>query len=415
MKTRIHYHSDCVFFAGCENMLVNFFQDEALMDKYEVSFGYRYSAEYETGFRSRVRGNNFRSLPLRLLDFDSFIGGINSSRSGTAASGLKLVLYLLQARLFFILWDTIILYRQFRKLDIDLLHINNGGYPGACSCIAAVFAAKLLRIEPVIFVVNNVASDYSRPHRWLDRPLDRLVSRCVSKFITGSRYAGDILQKTLGLPDGKLCHMHNGIFSRQITESRQEVYRRLGLDEKVFTIAIVALLEKRKGHIYALSALEHLRESGRDMPCLIIEGSGPEAEELKKYVADKGLAGHVRFIGTEKNVFNLMNAVDCIILPSISNEDFPNVVLEAMGLGKAVIATRIAGIPEQIEHMKTGILVDPQDPVAIAESIGALMADRGLAGSLGESARAAFAAEFTAKQAVARYCDLYDDLLRSRN
>ena len=66
MVKKIHYHSDCHFFAGCENMLVNFFDSKELNDKFKVSFSYRKSIEYEKGLNSRVKSKIIR-YPLNFL------------------------------------------------------------------------------------------------------------------------------------------------------------------------------------------------------------------------------------------------------------------------------------------------------------------------------------------------------------
>jgi glycosyltransferase involved in cell wall biosynthesis len=120
----------------------------------------------------------------------------------------------------------------------------------------------------------------------------------------------------------------------------------------------------------------------------------------------------VVFIAHEEHIFNLMNASDCIVLPSIRDEDLPNVILEAMSLGKPVIASRLAGIPEEIDNA-SGILVPPGDPRALAEAILRLMDDGTLRASLGSGARDRFLAEFTQGKALDRYFTLYGQVMEA--
>ena len=68
---KIHYHSDCSFFAGCENMLTNFFNSDDFRKQYDVSFSYRDSESYTQGFKKRVKGN-LPIYPLFLLDLTNF-------------------------------------------------------------------------------------------------------------------------------------------------------------------------------------------------------------------------------------------------------------------------------------------------------------------------------------------------------
>jgi len=272
-------------------------------------------------------------------------------------------------------------------MKIELLHINNGGHPGACSCISAVLAANLSRIPQIVYVVNNLAVPYTSPLRWLDYPLDKFIVKSVSMFVTGSNYAKQRLISVLKTPIVEALSIHNGIARRSITENRTEVLKRLEIDLDSIVITIVAVLEERKGHIILLKALEALKRQGIDkLPVILIEGIGPTFDGLQLFVREYDLHRHVKFIGCEKNVFNVMNASDIIVLSSLYNEDFPNVVSEAMGLGKPVIVSRLAGTPEQIESMQDGILVEPGDVNELAQAIKKLLSNFDLRQNLGINA-----------------------------
>lgn len=411
MKPSIYFYSDCPFFAGCENMLANFFNDDSLAGRYRITFVYRYSARYESGFRERVK-KVVDSVPLKLLNIGDYTGDIAFKPARLA---IKTVFSLFLVKYWFILWNTIVLYRVFRKEGIGLLHINNGGYPGAYSCMSAVFAARLAGIKRVVYVVNNVAFSYRSFRRWLDYPLDRFVAGTVSVFITGSEYARARLVHVLRLPFGKALSIHNGIQPRAVTEGREEVLRRLGVEQGRLLIVAVAVLEERKGHVYLLKAVQRLIGQGYGAGItVIIEGSGTLLESLKAFVIEAGLSENVRFIGNEANVFNLLNAADVVVLPSIADEDFPNVVIEAMCLGKVVIASRISGTPEQIAHMESGILVEPMDVHGLADAVRLVADDEHLRNRLGRNAADRFREKFSAKAAVEKYCKLYDNLFNQR-
>jgi len=409
MKPHIHFHSDCSFFAGCENMLVNFFQNDQFLQDYRVSFSYRYSSAYDAGFKSRVT-RQFETMPLRLLDTDLF----NTISFMPARLTAKVISRVVLLKYWFVLWNTFVLYRAFGKNKIDMLHINNGGYPGAYSCMAAVFAAKLRGIRRIVYVVNNVAFPYGSVYRRLDYPLDRIVMKTVSVFVTGSTYAGRKLIEVLKLPSSQVTTIHNGISPRTVTETKQQVMGRLGVSGGRLLIAVVANLEERKGHIYLFKALKSLKDQGYEsrLPMTLIEGSGPMLGPLIKFVQDEGLENDIKFIGTEAQVFNLMNAADIIALPSISHEDFPNVILEAMCLGKAVIASRLSGTPEQIEHLRSGMLVEPRDVDGLAGAIKQVIDDSVLRERLGENAQQRFDDSFLANISVANYVKIYERLLK---
>ncbi|MBI4191174.1 MAG: glycosyltransferase family 4 protein [Betaproteobacteria bacterium] len=409
MRPRVHFHSDCPYFAGCENMLVNFFHDDRLMREFEVSFTYRQSAAYDAGFRSRV-ARDFDVRPLGLKDVAELDARVQRLPAPLGWL-LRLTARVLLFRYWFVLWNTWLLYRTIG--NPDLLHVNNGNYPGAYSCMAAVFAARLRGIRRIVYVANNVAIPYCSVQRWLDYPFDRLVAATVSIFVTASRHAGTELQKVLRLPLSKVINIHNGIAPRPVTEDRGQTSRRLGIPAGRVLIGVVAIIEERKGHLVLLDAVRRLKKHGQGgaLPFIIIEGTGSEVRAVNDYVARHGLGDDVRLIGSEPNIFNLLNAVDAIALPSVSHEDFPNVVLEAMSLGKPVIASRLAGIPEQIGHRESGLLVEPRDSAGLAEAMRELAADAALREQLGRNARRRFSERFTADAAVAGYLSLYRRVL----
>ena len=179
-------------------------------------------------------------------------------------------------------------------------------------------------------------------------------------------------------------------------------------------MAVVAVLEERKGHQVLLEALAQMKmhSGGAGLPLIIIEGTGSCENALKDYVAARDLGNDVVFTGSDPDIFNFMNAMDAIALPSIAQEDFPNVVIEAMSLGKPVIATRVAGIPEQIEDMTSGLLVEPRDSRGLADAMHKL-ADPALRARLGGNAQQRYAASFTAEAAVAGYQSIYQKLLQT--
>jgi glycosyltransferase involved in cell wall biosynthesis len=285
--------------------------------------------------------------------------------------------------------------------------------------MSAVFAAKLAGIKNIVYVVNNIAFPYVSLSRLIDYPLDRIVANAVTIFITGSFYASRQLKKVLRLRENQVYSIWNGILPRQITEEREDVLKRLCIPPPAgrLLIGVVAILEKRKGHLFLLKAIKLLKEKRiiPVLPLLLIEGRGIEMEKLRKFVAESDLASDVFFVGSESNVFNFINAVDFIVLPSVKNEDFPNIILEAMSLSKTVIASRLAGITEQIEHMKTGILVEPCDINGLAESIALLIKNKNLLSDFGCQARLKFLENFTNIRAAEKYVWLYSNLLEDKN
>ncbi|UUX91659.1 glycosyltransferase family 4 protein [Methanoplanus endosymbiosus] len=408
MKKNILFYSDCGFFAGCENMLANFFNDNCFTETYNVLFIYRWTQEYQEGFHKRVF-NSINQIPLKLYDHYDLYDSVDKIHYKYINKILKIAINILLLKYIFLFFNMIILYKTIRKLDVEILHINNGGYPGAYSTISMVLAAKLYGLKHIVYVVNNIAEDYRSPERWLDYIFDRMVICIVSVFVTGSNFAGSALKDNLHIPSKKILSIPNGISPRVITETPKQVIKRLNLPLDRMIISVIAVLDERKGHIFLLKALSEIKKSHpQNMPYCIFEGTGSEEDFLRKYALEQNLNEDIMFIRNEPQIFNLINASDCIILPSIRNEDFPNIILESMLLGKAIIASNISGIPEQLDQMKSGIIVEPRDIQGLANAIRLFIEEPEFRASLGENAKIKYGTFFTHKRSICKYCDVYD-------
>lgn len=412
---KIHYHSDCPFFAGCENMLANFFNSEEFRQAHIISFSYRQSARYTQGFKQRVKCDLI-VYPMAFPDLSDF------TKLPNALPLLSKRLAMAFLRLLFtgpvLLYEIAVLFRLFKKLGPDILHINNGGYPAALSARAAAIAGKLAGIPKVLMVVNNMAVDYQRFSRWVGYPVDRLVGRSVNRFVTGSEAAAARLRSVLNLPKHKVIAIHNGIAMRRETASVAVSRERLGLNNFEGSVfGVVALMIPRKGHHILLEAVLKLvaesRVNDKDLK-ILIEGSGQLRQELVDFVNNHDLARWVTFVGDEENVVDFMSALDVLILPSVQDEDFPNVVLEAMALGKPVIATHLAGTPEQVVDGVTGLLVEPRNVVQLGEAICHLMDSPNLRDEMGRAALERFNDHFTSKIAMDNYIRMYTGLFETR-
>ena len=393
-------------------MLANFFNSKDLLESYNISFMYRYTPKYENGLNKRV-STSIEKIPVHIYDHYDLYNLADSIRWKIFRKPLKIIINLMLIKYVYLFVNIIKLRKIVRRTKIDILHVNNGGYPGAYSTIAMVFAAKLCGIRRVVFVVNNITQGYQSPERWLDYFFDRVVIRGVAVFVTGSQYAGHLLHENLGVPQSKITCIHNGIAGRAITETREQVIQRLGIPENRLIFSVIAILEERKGQIYLLRALKQFKDTygNTGMPFCIIEGTGTDEKSLKRFVKEQELENNVLFIPHEIQIFNLINASDFIVLPSVKSEDFPNIILESMSLCKPIIASNFSGIPEQIEHMKSGILVKPRDVSGLMDAIKIIVDNTDLRITLGKNAKMRFDILFTERIAIKHYGELYKQLI----
>lgn len=412
MKPRLHFHSDCAFFAGCENMLVNFFDSEELAENFELSFSYRKSPAYDEGLKSRIKKVPEETFPLPLFDFNQFM-----NKFGKLLFPMNLVLkvlfHLIGLKFLIILWNTFLIIKYFKGRKIDILHLNNGGYPGAYSQLSFVLASFFLKVNKIVMVVNNIAVNYKNPTRWPDFFLDRLIIAKVDFFLTGSKNAAKKLSENLKVSSQKTKTIPNGIRPRPVEYSREVYRKKHGIDNDVFIFGMIAVFEKRKGHQILVKALHELQQrEGTTNFKVILEGTGPTLEQIKGQVVSLGLNEQVRFIENEPSIFSLINAIDVLLLPSISHEDFPNIILEAMERSKPTISTSIAGIPEQIENGVDGIIVKPGDSHQLAQAMDRVIEDPQIVHQMSLRAKQKFEAYYHHTKSVSRYLNLYQSLLQ---
>ena len=415
-RIKVHYHSDCSFFAGCESMLANFFNSEKFATEHDVTFSYRNSARYRSGLEQRV-WRNVKGFPVDFPDLSDFPGIATHfpARIGRLLSAFSRLLLTGPVLLF----EIFVLYRLFKKLCPDLVHINNGGYPGALSARAAAIAGRLAGVPKVVMVVNNMAVGYQSVTRCLDYPLDRVVGWSVDVFVTGSEAAAVRLGRSLNFLRSSIKAIHNGIAMRAGTTSVQITRERLGLaDFDGVLFGVVALLEPRKGHKVLFDALLKLVFEGRvgeSSLKILVEGDGSLMGELVDFISKNNLAKWVKFVGHEKNIVDFMSALDVLILPSVRDEDFPNVILEAMALGKPVVASRLAGTPEQVDDGITGILVQPRNVEQLSNAVFYLANNSKVISSMGQAGLDRFNRYFTSDKALENYSKMYSKLFEIQN
>jgi glycogen(starch) synthase len=157
----------------------------------------------------------------------------------------------------------------------------------------------------------------------------------------------------------------------------------------------IGRLVHEKGFDVAVEAFARVARALPDAR-FVIAGDGPERERLEAQVSALGLGAAVAFPGwiPPGHVHELMNTAAVVVMPSRSREAFGLVALQAAQVGRPVVATRVGGLPEVVVDGVTGVLVDNEDAVALAEAIVSLLTTPDLAATMGEAARARATEEF---------------------
>jgi len=174
-------------------------------------------------------------------------------------------------------------------------------------------------------------------------------------------------------------------------------------------VVTVARLSPEKGLPFLIDAIKIARHSVPDAE-LVLVGGGALESELKSYVAERSLTDVVRFLGAKPNAEAMAEVAKSGVfaLPSLG-EGLGIVLLEAQALGVPVIGTDVGGIPDVIEHGKTGLLVPASDADALAKAIVRMLTDASLAERCAAEAKARLA-KFDWDPIAERYAGLYEEL-----
>ncbi len=180
------------------------------------------------------------------------------------------------------------------------------------------------------------------------------------------------------------------------------------------TVAIVGRTTPQKGVDVALRAMKIVAEDHPDLLVNVV-GGGDGLDDLQRLSAELGMTENVVFFGPQPREVCLeqMRAADLLLVPSRGLEGFPLVAVEAALLGVPVIATNVGGLPESIDDGVTGVLVDPEDVIALAEATKRLLASVELRNALGSAARERALREFSHQGFVATIMTAYGDALDS--
>ncbi len=217
----------------------------------------------------------------------------------------------------------------------------------------------------------------------------------------------------------KIRVIYNGIELERFAGARPdreiERLRRAGF----WIVGCFSPIVRWKGQTVLLEALARLPQAERQRLRVLLVGHDRLADEtyraeLESWFTRPALTDCILPLGFRENVEDLMAAVDVVVIPSREPDAITRVAAEAMAAGKPVVASRIGGLPEAIEHERTGLLVPPADPEALARALRRLLLDPQLARALGEAGRVQ-AEKFSLRTHVEAMLRLYSELRAAAN
>lgn len=255
----------------------------------------------------------------------------------------------------------------------------------------------------------------------MQRHVQRLVCRLADRVLVSAESIKEWLIGD-GYDPSTIVVIRNGVDLPKVAGPRRpDVRGELGIAEGVPIVAMRGRFNAKKGIEDFIDAAAILSWSRPDA-CFLIVGEGHEAapgtcledtvsrQRILDRIRRLRLEGKVRLTGYHADAAALLSEMSISVLPSLS-EGLSNELLEAMAAGVPVVATRVGGTPEAVEHGETGLLVPPSDPQGLAAAIARLLEDPELAAHLGAAGRQLVRGRFSMDRMVHATEQLYLDLL----
>jgi glycosyltransferase involved in cell wall biosynthesis len=297
------------------------------------------------------------------------------------------------------LWAWLPLVSFLRRHRIDVVHCHKF----SANVWGSIFGS-LARVPVLIAHEHAGRYEGQRLRRFLDR---QLVSRRADVFLTVSETTRDRMVRVDGVDPDVVRVLPNGI-PELAAVSGTNLRDELGISVTAPLIAMVSQLRTEKRIDLLVDAVVAL---GREFPDVVavVAGRGPEEPRLRELIRQNGLEEKVFLLGPRVDVPRILASADV----AVSCSDFegsPLSIMEYMAAGKAIVATRVGGIPELVDDGIHALLVEPRSVDGLAQAVARLLRDPALRNRLAEQARIRQQREFTIEAMVRRLEALYEEL-----
>jgi glycosyltransferase involved in cell wall biosynthesis len=236
--------------------------------------------------------------------------------------------------------------------------------------------------------------------------LDRFALSRFSRVIAVSE---TVEQKLLasGVKQNRLVTIENGVDLGRFLPKPSAFAKEIAKGNRKL-IGMIGRLVVQKGPDVLLRAAQGAFQRFPDTAIAFI-GDGPMQAELERLAKELGIAGRVIFAGSRSDVPDILQALDLVVLPSL-NEGLPMSLLEAMAAERAIIATRVGGIPRIIRHQETGLLIDVGDVAGLRSAIERLLGDPADAARLARAARTLVEQQFSSEAMARKYLNIFEEV-----
>lgn len=325
---------------------------------------------------------------------------------------------------------------EIEKLGIDLVALNRSRYnkfsPGILMDLYKLVKKKNIHIirthryranlygrlaawfagSPVI--IASVHDNYRTDRRLGRRIINRILSKITDRMVAVSEAIKNDIIKYDNIEPSKILVIPNGIDTKKFDPERKfiNVREELSIKTDDIVVGFIGRLVPAKGLEYLIDAVLHLKDKYKKLKLIII-GNGSIINDLKDNTRKNKVHKHVIFTGERRDIPDILSCIDIFVMPSVA-EGLPNALLEAMAMGKPVVATKVGGIPEVIQNGINGLLVPPHDAGSLAEAIISLIDNDNLAKKIGQASREFILEHYSIRSTVHKWQSLYISILEKK-
>jgi glycosyltransferase involved in cell wall biosynthesis len=295
------------------------------------------------------------------------------------------------------------------KHKIDLVHSNSSATP------VGALAALLTGRPHVWHVREPIGADTEFPLVLGDHVSARLMRMLSREIICISEYTGQFFTKQGIKPQIVLNGINTGEFDAAVIRGN-ELRKKLRLRTRVVIGMVGNLRASWKEHAVFLRSMALVLEKAPDIQFVVFGGTSDlniteYTRSLDQIARSAGLNDHLIWAEHVDDIPAIMHGFDVLVHPA-SREGSGRVIMEAMAAGRAVVAVRSGGGQELVQQDQTGLLVEPKNPVALADAVLVLMNDPEKMDRMGRQAQSYARAHFSHERTASQVLDIYRRVLR---
>lgn len=298
------------------------------------------------------------------------------------------------------------LYNFIRREDIKIVvtyHHDADIWGGIVAMLAGA---------TVISSRRDMGYQLKKKHIWAYRLLNRLYTKIIS---VSDAVKNEVVNREWTDPD-KIITIHNGVrhsvFQSRLTKEESTAFKKsFGIEPSDIVIGNFGTFRPVKGQLYLAQAVKEVVKKHGNIKALFVGFKESDYfKEVQAFINKHGLNKYCIFTDDRKDIPEILSIIDIYVSSSIS-EGFSNAVLEAMAVGKPVIATNSGGNPEAVVHEETGLLVPPCDSNALSDAIQRLIQSKEMRQSMGLHGLNRVTAAFTLQKMMETTEELYEYLI----